>query len=152
MFAWQSPDPQSLFNRLQDEMRDVVQRVWHTGVSTRPFDGQSWGPRLDVYEHPDRYAVYVDVPGVNPNEIDVSHVGNSVTIRGRKEAPVEVNEQTRAIRGERHYGAFCRTIELPGDVDVARTAARCSGGVLELSIPKSEQSRPRSVRIQVGEE
>jgi HSP20 family protein len=150
-FSWQAPDPQSLFNRLQDEMRDVVERVWHTGVSTRPFDGQSWGPQVDLYEHNDRYTVFLEVPGVKPNEIDVSYVGNSVTVRGRKEAPLETSEQVRLARGERRYGAFCRSIELPGDVDVGRTSAKFHAGVLELTIPKSELSRPRSVKIQVDE-
>ena len=150
MFPWPPPDPQSVLNKLQDEMRGVVDRVWHTGVSTRPFDGQEWAPLVDLYEHPDFYQVFMEVPGVNPNEIDVSYIGNTVTVRGRKDAVAEKTEHVFPIRAERRFGIFCRTVELPSGVDVAKTSARCEAGVLQLKIPKSESSKPRTVKIQVN--
>jgi HSP20 family protein len=151
MFPWPPPDPQSLFNKLQEEMRGAVDRVWHAGVSTRPFDGQEWAPPVDVFELTDHYRIFVEIAGVNPNELDVNYLGNTVTIRGRKDAPLEIGEQVQGLRTERRFGSFCRTIELPSGVDVSRTQAKCHSGILDLTIPKTESSRPKSVKIQVSE-
>ncbi|MEK6676941.1 MAG: Hsp20/alpha crystallin family protein [Planctomycetota bacterium] len=152
MAPWPIPDPQFFINRLQDEMNRVVERVWHGGISTRPFDGQEWGPAFDLYEYPDRFVLFVEVPGVHPNEIDVSHAANSVTIRGRKEPTTEINEQTRAVHAERRFGAFCRTVDLPAEVDSARVSAKFHGGVLEVTLPKPEANRPKSVKIEIQDE
>ena len=75
-------DPQQIFGTLQDEMNRVFERVWHGGISTRPFDGQPWAPAIDLYEHDDRYVLYVEVPGVEGSTVDVSCVGNTLTLRG----------------------------------------------------------------------
>jgi HSP20 family protein len=149
MFPWPPQDPESLLSRLQDEMQRVVERLWHTGVSTRPFDGQSWAPLIDVYELADGYRLYVEAPGVKPNEIEVSQVAGSLTIRGRKEPPLTPGNETRLVRAERRYGDFSRTVELPGDVDAKRISARFADGILEITVPKSEAAKPKSVKIQV---
>jgi len=149
MSPWPMQDPEFFINRLQDEMGRLVERVWHGGVSTRPFDGQEWAPAIDMYEHPERYVLYVEVPGVHPNEIDVSHAGSTLTLRGRKEPTTETSEHVRPVRTERRFGSFCRTLDLPADVEASRLSARCTSGVLEISLPKTESSRPRSVRIDV---
>jgi len=149
MSFWTSQNPQFSLGNLQDEMNKLVERVWHAGVSTGPFDGQKWAPTIDLYEHADHYTLMAELPGVTPAEVDVSYVGSSLTIRGRKEAPAVAGESARTIRAERRFGAFCRTVELPGDIDVDRVAARFEAGVLTVTIPKSATSRPRSVRIDV---
>ncbi|MDO8628989.1 MAG: Hsp20/alpha crystallin family protein [Phycisphaerales bacterium] len=106
-------DPQQIFGTLQDEMNRVFDRVWHGGISTRPFDGQPWAPAIDLYEHDDRYVLYVEVPGVDGSTVDVSCVGNTLTLRGEKRRPAGVTDETPAIHGERRFGSFCRTIDLP---------------------------------------
>ena len=143
-------DPQQLFGTLQDEMNRVFDRVWHGGISTRPFDGQQWAPALDVYEYPDRFVVHVEVPGIDGNSVDVSCVGNTLTIRGEKRLPMEVTAETPSLYRERRYGCFCRAVELAGKIVVDQVAARCQNGVLEITVPKSESERPRSVRVEVS--
>ncbi len=150
MLRWPMQDPEFFLNRLQDEMGRMVERVWHGGVSTRPFDGQEWAPPVDVFEHPDRYVFFLEIPGVNANEIDVSHAGGTLTVRGRKEAATETGEGIRPVRSERRFGVFMRNLDLPAGVDAERMSARCNSGVLEITIPKSESSRPRSVKINVA--
>jgi HSP20 family protein len=151
MTPWSRPDPEFILNRLQDEMSRMVERVWHGGLSTRPFDGQEWAPAVDIYEHPDRYVAYFEVPGVNGNEIEISHAAGSITIRGKKEPVTETGEHVRALRTERRFGAFLRAIDLPPDVDAGRLSARCTGGVLEITLPKSEAARPKTVKVTVTE-
>jgi HSP20 family protein len=137
---------------LQDEVNRLMEKLWHAGVSTRPLDGQEWAPAVDLYEHPEQYTLLVEIPGVDPSEIEVTHVGATLTIRGSKAAPDETSEEQRPLRRERRFGTFCRTVELPGDIDAERLSARCHGGVLTIVVPKSEASRARSVRVEVQED
>ncbi len=144
-------DPQQVFGTLQDEMNRVFDRVWHGGISTRPLDGQQWAPGLDVYEYPDRFVVYVEVPGVDGNSVDVTCVGNTLTIRGEKQRPAEVTVDTPSLYRERRFGSFCRMVELSGKILVEKVAARYHNGVLEITVPKSDCERPRSVRVEVSQ-
>ena len=151
MFRPLQDTPLSLSN-LQDEMNQLFQRVWHSGVSTGPFDGQKWAPPIDLYEQADHYALYVELPGVDAEQVDVSHVESMLTIRGEKPKPAGATDGKETLRGECRYGTFCRTVELPVDVEVDKLSAKCHAGVLEISIPKSESNRPRSIKITVEEE
>ena len=142
-------DPQQLFGTLQEEMNRVFDRVWHGGINTRPLDGQAWAPALDVYEFPDRYTVLVEVAGVDAHSVDVSCANNTLTIRGEKRRPADVTEDTPAPYRERRFGSFCRSVALEGKIVVDQVVARCQDGVLEITVPKSESDRPRSVRVEV---
>lgn len=143
-------DPQQVFGTLQDEMNRVFDRVWHGGISTPPFDGQQWAPALDVYEYPDRFVIHVEVPGVDGNSVDVTCSGNTVTLRGEKRRPVDVAAETPYLNRERRYGCFCRSVDLTGKILVDQVSARYQNGVLEVSVPKAESDRPRSVRVEVA--
>jgi HSP20 family protein len=137
---------------LQDEMNRLIERVWHSGVSTGPFDGQEWAPVIDLYEHPDHYTLFAEIPGVDGNSVELSYIEQSLTIRGEKIKPASIGDQDHPVRGERRFGEFCRTIELPRDIDADRLSARCHTGVLEVTIPKSEASRPKSIKIDVADD
>lgn len=136
---------------LQDEMNQLVRRMWHAGLSTGPLDGQQWAPMIDLYEHTDHYTLFAELAGVDTSLIEVTHVGHTLTIRGEKTKSSAISDSDRAVRRERRFGTFCRSIEMPGDCDVERLSARSTAGVLEITIPKSEASKPRAVKIQVDE-
>lgn len=136
---------------LQDEMNRLFQRTWHTGLSTGPLDGQQWAPLIDLYEHENHYTLYAELAGVDPGAIEVTHVGHTLTIRGEKTKPSGVSESDQAIRKERGFGTFCRSVELPGDCDVERLKAKSHAGVVEITIPKSESSKPKAVKIEIEE-
>lgn len=142
-------DPQGMLENLQDEMNRVFDRVWHGGLSTGPFDGQSWAPMLDMYEYADRYMILVELPGVDPKTVDVTHVGNTLTIRGERSNPVEGTEYDRAPRRERRFGTFCRSLDLPEDIEADKLAAKCRDGVLEIVVPKPKANVPKTVKIDV---
>ena len=141
--------PASLGN-LQEEMNRLLDRVWHGGLSTGPFDGQEHAPPIDLYEYEDRYVVFVEVPGVDASTVNVSYVESSLTIRGDKIAPAKTEDASR-VRRERHFGTFSRVIELPGEIDADGLSAACRAGVLEVTVPKTETSRTKSVKIDVQE-
>lgn len=149
MAFWNLQDPQFSVRNLQDDVNRLMQRVWHAGVSMGPFDGQEWAPHVDLYEHENNYTLHVEIPGVDPNTVDVSYSGSTLTLRGNKQAPVGDDEHTRQLRRERQFGAFCRTIELPSDIEADRLTAKCRSGVLEITIPRSASNRPRPIKIEV---
>ncbi len=145
-------DAQSSLGNLQDEMNNLLAKVWHGGFSAGPFDGQEWAPSLDLYESEDCYKLFIEVSGVGADRVDVSHVGSTLTIRGEKEKSEELSCDMQSLRVERRFGKFCRTIELPGDVDLNNVSAKCQDGVLEICVPKLESSKPKAVKIDITEE
>ncbi|HNQ22245.1 MAG TPA: Hsp20/alpha crystallin family protein [Phycisphaerae bacterium] len=136
---------------LQDEMSRLIERVWHSGVSTGPLDGQEWAPPVDMYESPDRYTLYAELPGVEPSAVEVSYLARVLTIRGEKVPPPPGTEAGRTVRHERRFGTFCRSVDLPADVDADRLSATFHAGVLEVTLPKSQASVAKSVKVNVTE-
>lgn len=141
---------QESLRNIQDDMSNLMARVWHAGVTAGPFDGQEWAPQADLLERADRYILLLEVPGVDPARIDVTHLGCTLTIRGEKAPFAGVDEGVRMVRGERRYGLFSRSIELPAGIDLDKLTAKCQNGVLEVSLPKAAGHMPKSVKINVG--
>lgn len=135
---------------LRDEFDRLVDRVWHGGLSTAPLDGQDWAPRMDVHERPDGYVLRLEVPGVTAEEIDVSILKATVTIRGSKRAPQDVTEGSRNLRTECRFGSFCRRFELPGPVNEETVSASFKDGVLFVRVQKIAEAVGKSVKVNAG--
>jgi HSP20 family protein len=147
---WSKEFPTSLGD-VQDEVNRFVGRLWHAGISTGPFDGQDWAPVVDLYESADNYKLWVDLPGVDGKAVEVCCVGRTLTIRGERATSETETAGFRPIRRERRFGSFCRSVDLPVDVDADKISARCAQGVLEIMLPKAESSRVRTIRVEPGE-
>lgn len=103
---------------------------------------------MDVYETEDALVVSAPVPGVKPEEVEITIAGNTLTIKG--ETKVEEREEKGSyIRQEVRYGAFQRSVELPAEVQSDKVEAVFENGVLKLTLPKSEQVKPKSIKINV---
>lgn len=140
-------------NPLQDEVRHMFERFFEgSGLDTRDTDDSSvvtsqWVPRVDVKEEKDRFVLYADLPGIDPDDIEVSMDKGILTIKGERSS--ETSEQTdRFSRIERRYGSFHRRFALPDSADPEGIQAHGRHGVLEITIPKRPEAAPR--RIQVG--
>ena len=101
-----------------------------------------WFPAVDVVERPDEVVVEVELPGVDPDQVDLEVDDHQLRIRGHVRREVEA-EEGGILRSERRYGSFSRIIALPADVDPERADARYRRGVLEVRLPKKEQARRR---------
>lgn len=145
-------DVQVSLGNLQDEMNQMFERIWHGGVSTRPFDGQEWAPSIDLFEQEDRYELFVEVAGVDANSIDCSYIDKTLTVRGTKSLPEEAADAGKPVRTERRFGDFCRAIELPEDIEADRLVAKCRDGVLRIVIPKTESNKPRPIKIDISQD
>ena len=102
---------------------------------------------LDVYETADSVVVKTNVAGVKPEELDITIDGDILTIKGETQSEDKV-EKASYIRQERRYGAFERSVQLPVALLAGKAQASVENGVLTLTIPKSEESKPRAIKVQ----
>jgi HSP20 family protein len=103
-------------------------------------------PNVDVVDRDDEVLVRAEVPGVNKEDIEVSMSGNMLTIKGQTKRE-EKEEKGDYFRCEISRGAFSRTLTLPAEVDEAKAKAELKDGVLELTLPKAEKSKRRTIKI-----
>lgn len=138
---------------MQDEITRAVERVWNHAVPPGILSGQPWMPLVDMYDMTDRYIVHAEVPGLSSEDVEVSYLNGTLTLRGDKKYPEGIQEDDqRGMRLERRYGRFTRTIDLPDDIDADKLSARCRDGLLTVSIPKTQDAVPRAVKIPVEQE
>ncbi len=146
------PDIPVSLTDLQSEMNNVFQRLWHSGLSTKPFDGQEWAPAVDLVEEPDRFVIMAEVPGLDAGDIDLSYTGSELTIKGVKADADRAKEvPATAVRRERRFGQFSRRINIPGAIIPDQISASCRNGVLEINLAKKEDTRSRSIKIEMTE-
>jgi HSP20 family protein len=129
--------------RLFDEM------TGNLGCATPSAPAASeFAPTIDVTESPGEWRVRAEIPGVAPEDVEVSVTGNVLTIRGEKKSePVAEGENCR--RSERRHGKFVRALEFPADVDSRKVDARVKNGILSVTLPKAEEARPKTVTVRV---
>jgi HSP20 family protein len=108
----------------------------------------AWNPPVDVVEENETIFVKVEVPGVDEKDIRVMFEDGVLTVSGERQ--FEKKDDRNYHRIERAYGSFTRTFSLPRSVDGTQIQAAYRNGVLEIEIPKKEESRPRQIQINVG--
>jgi len=101
---------------------------------------------MDMYETNDDVVVKLAVSGVKPEDIEVTIVGDSLTIKGEVKAEEQVNERSYHLR-ERRYGKFSRSVTLPSPVQVDKATAEFENGILTLTAPKLEEVKPKTVEV-----
>jgi len=109
-----------------------------------PFGAETLA--VDMYETPEDVVVRTALPGVDPEDVDVSVIGDTLTIKGESKAEEEVAEDNY-IRRERRYGAFSRSLHLPTSVVANKATADFSKGILTLRLPKAEEVKPKRIQI-----
>ncbi len=108
-----------------------------------------WAPRVDIREDESRFVIFVDVPGVDPATIDVQMELGILTIKGERQAET-VDGKAKYTRLERSHGTFHRRFALPDSADAEQVSARGAHGVLEISIPKRAETKPRKIDIRTS--
>lgn len=111
--------------------------------------GRIWAPAVDVHEDKEQFVVKADVPGLQREDIDITVEGDLLVIKGEKKEESEKKEKG-VLRSERFHGWFQRAIELPGGVDASKVKASYKNGVLEITVPKREDAKPRSIKVDVA--
>ncbi len=110
------------------------------------FFGQRAWPAIDVAERDETVLVRAEVPGLKPEEIDISVYGDTLTISGEKKESKE-DQGDGFYHVESSYGSFRREVTLPTDVDESKIEATCKDGVLSITLPKAEKSKAVKVKV-----
>lgn len=135
---WREVD--NLFDRFLGDMG------WSERAMRRQF-----APALDISETDEEVVVRAELPGVDPKDVDINLTGSLLTIKGEKKD--EKEEKGRSFhRIERSYGSFTRSFQLPCEVEEEKAKAMYKNGVLDLRLPKTEQAKKKSVKIEVKAE
>lgn len=117
---------------------------------THSLAGSEFAPALDVTEDDDGFHVRAEMPGVAPNEVEVSVEDGVLSIRGEKKF-TETTKDGRLHRTERRYGKFVRTVQFPTAIDADRVTATHQHGVLAIHLPKHARAKARTVKIETAE-
>jgi HSP20 family protein len=104
------------------------------------------GPAVDMYQSKDEVVVKAAIPGVKPEDIDISVTGDLLTIKGEMKEEEKIEEGSY-IRKERHYGQFVRELNLPTQVNADKAKAEFEHGVLTLRLPKAEAVKPKAITV-----
>ena len=133
------------FERLWDIRREM-DRLFDNADATVQ-NGGSWIPPMDVIEQGDEILCTLEVPGLTQEDLDIRVEGNVVTISGEKRFEQTHGEKSGFQHLERRYGRFERSFTIPQSVDSERVSARYDKGVLTVTLPKAERSKPRRIAI-----
>jgi len=144
---WQ---PAAELTMLRDRMEKMFEDwpgVFDRRISEEGLRGV-WIPAVDIRETKDSIEVTAELPGVDVKDVDVSVQENTLTVRGERRRE-EVKEDETVHRLEREYGVFERSFTLPNSADPENIQAKYRKGVLSLTVPKREDAKPKSLKINV---
>jgi HSP20 family protein len=150
---WQRPELSTwpAFGRLTD-LRDEIDRLFESPLSELARTSNllsGWNPALDLYEDKDNLYVKVEIPGMKREEIDVSLHEGSLSISGERKSE-QKHEDAEVYRAERFFGRFQRTVTLPTPVAAEKVKAQYKDGILNITLPKTEEAKPKHIDVNVS--
>lgn len=146
---WPGWEPKSPFSDLE-RMRQEMQRLTE-GLNRGLFWERTAGvfPLVNLTEDVDQFYLRAELPGVHVTDLDISVTGDTVTITGERKI-AEEGEDATYHRREREAGRFSRTVTIPDLVDTSKIEAQCKNGVLTITLPKAEESKPRQIAVKAS--
>jgi len=111
------------------------------------FDGGMWSPAVDLIDKQDKLVAKVELPGVEKKDVKLSLNDSNLTIQGEMKKDEESKKEDYYYR-ERAYGNYSRTISLPTEIDKERIKAKFKNGILEITMPKKPEVKPKEITIE----
>ena len=144
-------EPARELNSLQSEMNRLFNTFFDapSGGGGNGGSLRRWIPPMDLVETEDQYVLRADLPGMTEDDINIELENNVLTVSGERKSEEE-HKGEGYFRVERAFGTFARTLTLPDGVNADAVVASFEQGVLEVRIPKPEETKPRRVAISVG--
>jgi len=143
-YARTEHDPFETLLRFQDDLSRAIGP--RNGQPREHVSSRVWSPTVDVYEDTDAIIIKTDLPGVSQDEIDIEMNNDTLTIRGERKFEDE-EKREKYVRVERQYGAFQRSFTIGVPVEPDKIKAVYKNGILELTLPKAEITKPRKVQV-----
>jgi HSP20 family protein len=138
---WDPYREMARMSRLMDRWFEGMPRMW-----LGEFDGGEGYVPLDLYETDDAVVVRAALPGVKPEDVDITIAGETLTIRGESKH-AEEGKKRNYYWQESWYGSFARSVALPAQVEADKADAVFENGVLKLTIPKAEAAKPKTIKV-----
>ena len=143
--------PWSVFDELEALQEDVNRVFRGQARDAAGGRGRAWRrrptyPLMNVWSSADGMVIDVELPGVDPNDVDISVVGDQLTVQGKVNVK-EAAEGETYYRRERPAGEFLRTLQLPFRADTSAVKANYRKGVLRITVPRSEEEKPKRIQI-----
>ena len=154
-------DPFQDLRSAQDEMAQMAQMDPMSPILAQALGLQAqrqgsgratttaWAPALDISERKDAYLVTVELPGVEPDDLQITLEDGLLTVQGERHFAHDSSEQ-HFHRVERRYGTFRRSITLPAHVMADGIEASVDNGVLQILVPKMEEATPKRIQVRPG--
>lgn len=139
-------NPFYLINELQRDLnRAFESRLYSSGQNGTSISNSDWSPTVDIHENADGYHLSVDLPGVTPDQIEVTADKGVLSIRGERTV---AHEDKDLKRSERVFGSFQREFSMPDNADLDRIEAKSNHGVLTVFVPKTAKVEPKRITVQ----
>jgi HSP20 family protein len=140
-------------SRNLNDLQREIDRVFGRFFPSTEGNGEStsrqtvWAPRTDLVETEDSYRLHLDVPGLTKDDLKINYQDNQLTVSGERTSD-RPGEGEEYVRVERSFGQFYRSFSLPRTVDAQGISASYENGVLTITVPKTEDVKPRQIEIQ----
>ena len=137
-------DPFRDLARLQDEMS----RVFDERLTPATAESMGWTPACDIFEDTEEVVIRAALAGVDPKNVDIRFENGTLTLRGERKMEKE-DKKENYVRLERWYGSFTRAFSLPTTVDADKVKADFKNGLLRVSLPRKEETKPKAIKVKV---
>ncbi|QEG01763.1 Spore protein SP21 [Stieleria maiorica] len=136
-------------DRMRDEFDRALQNFWGgNGDFESMLPASEWQPSVDISETDQALQVKVDLPGIKPEDVEISVSEDRLTIKGERKEEAETDDkETKVHRIERRYGSFYRSIALPPGTKAEDVVAEADNGVITIHLPKGEVSKAKRVAV-----
>ncbi|MFZ5809569.1 MAG: Hsp20/alpha crystallin family protein [Chloroflexota bacterium] len=132
-------------------IRNMMDRLFDSAFASWDWDQPFYSELpLDVVENDDEYLIKASLPGMNPDDLEITYSGNTLTIKGEIKSEEESEKGHYHLR-ERRYGSFARSVTLPSTVKADKIEASYDAGVLKLTLPKAEEAKPKRIAVKSGQ-
>jgi HSP20 family protein len=139
-------DPFRDLRSLQDEINRIFTGATPVSSSREDMLNGDWSPRVDIFENKDNLVLEAELPGLNREDFELSFENNVLTLKGERKFEKKTDNDNYH-RIERLYGAFTRSFTLPQTVTAEGAAAEFRNGILQVSLPKREETKARKIEV-----
>lgn len=134
--------------RFRNEMDSLFDDFMEQFPARRDLGDRMWSPEVDVHETDNEVVIKAEIPGMDQKDVNITVKDNVLTLKGEKKKEEEVKE-ANYHRLERSYGTFARTFTLPSMVLADKASAKYKNGVLSITLPKTEEVKPKEIAVEV---
>lgn len=133
---------------MQEQMNRLLNLSWNHELAGEDIKEGIWQPPVDIYETEDSIVIKAELPDVDQKDIEVRIEDNTLTLKGERKHEDDVKKENYH-RIERYFGTFQRSFSLPATIRQEKVSAVCDKGVLTITLPKKEETKPKQIKVDI---